>query len=102
MSCSEIGIENSHYFLQQSSTERRIITNLASRAYLIMGFVYFDFSLVSCIISFVWFTVLITLFLELRQSMESSPVVVLYLVFDLQPLQSLSYNSPESGKWEQV
>ena len=73
---------------------------MASGAYRIKRFVYFDFSLVSCIISFVWFTVLITLFLELRQSMESSPVVILYLVFDLQPLQSLSYNSPERGEWE--
>ena len=73
---------------------------MASGAYRIKRFVYFDFSLVSCIISFVWFTVLITLFLELRQSMESSPVVILYLVFDLQPLQSLSHNSPERGEWE--
>ena len=73
---------------------------MASGAYRIKRFVYFDFSLVSCIISFVWFTVLITLFLELRQSMESSPVVLLYLVFDLQPLQSLSHNSTERGELE--
>lgn len=52
MSCSEIGIENSRYFLQQSSTERRIITNLATRACRIMRLVCFDLSLVSWEISF--------------------------------------------------